>query len=70
MTEMEVEVYDCGCKVRLYQADHVEVKDDLPKRPARVSQYTPCSRHRGNENPPRDARLLLVRGERDSFLNE
>lgn len=64
-----VEVYDCGCHVRLYTVDHTE-RDDLPNKPAMVTELTPCETHRGKVlDRPRDSRLVSVKGEPESHLN-
>jgi hypothetical protein len=68
---LEVEVYNCGCKVRFYEVEHGESKNDLTERPSLISDYTPCSKHRNARSvPPAEARLLKVRGEHEAFLNE
>ena len=68
---MEVEVYNCGCKVRIYEVEFGESKNDLTERPSVISDYSPCSKHRNTGRiPPEEARLLKVRGENEAFLNE
>ena len=68
---MEIEIYDCGCKVRIYEMELGESKDDLTERPSLVSDLSPCSLHRTDKKiPPFEARLLKVRGEHEAYLNE
>jgi len=31
---LEIEVYSCGCKVRIYEVEFGESKNDLTERPA------------------------------------
>ena len=67
----EVEEYDCGCKVHFRKLDYGEARDDAPKKPLVVPEYLPCSKHKGAQSiPPRDSRLIKVRREYESFLNE
>ncbi len=67
----EVEEYDCGCEVHFRQLDYGEAGEELPRRSLLVSDYLPCKRHEGTQTiPPRDARLVKVRREHESFLNE
>jgi hypothetical protein len=68
---LEIEVYNCGCKVRIYEVEFGESKYDLTGRPSLISDYSPCSKHRNARRiPPEEARLLKVRGEHEAFLNE
>ena len=68
---MEIEVYNCGCKIRIYEVEFGESKSDLTERPSLISDYSPCFKHRyARKIPPREARLLKVRGEHEAFLNE
>lgn len=68
---MEIEIYNCGCKVRTYEVEHGESKYDLTERPSLISDYSPCGKHRhARDIPPEDARLVKVRGEHEAFLNE
>ena len=68
---MEIEVYNCGCKVRIYEVEFGESKNDLTERPSLISDYSPCSEHgHARRIPPREARLLKVQGEHEAFLNE
>ncbi len=65
-----VEIYDCGCLVRLYAVDHGE-RDDLPEKPITVTELIPCRIHNGKTSDrPRDSRLVRLRGEPESYLNE
>lgn len=67
---MTLELYDCGCKLRCYEADNAEMATDGPT-PLPILDFNPCLKHRNcREVPPRDARLLMVRGENEAFLNE
>ncbi len=67
----EVEEYDCGCRIRLRQLDYGESGEELPRKPVLVQDYIPCVKHKNvQEIPPRDARLIMVRHEHESFLNE
>jgi len=66
----EVEEYDCGCKVQFRKVDYGEAKDDLPRNPLTVPEFLPCAMHKGAESPPLDSRLVKVRREYESFLNE
>jgi hypothetical protein len=67
----EVEEYDCGCKVHFRKLDYREARDEAPGKPLVVPEYLPCSRHKGVQSiPPRDSRLVKVRREYESFLNE
>jgi len=67
----EVEEYDCGCEVHFRQLDYGEAGEELPRRSLLVSEYLPCKRHEGTRTiPPQDARLVKVRREHESFLNE
>ncbi|OLD11342.1 MAG: hypothetical protein AUI50_03330 [Crenarchaeota archaeon 13_1_40CM_2_52_14] len=71
MTLLEIEVYNCGCKVRIYAVEFGESESDLTERPSLISDYSPCSKHRNARRiPPQGARLLKVRGEQEAFLNE
>lgn len=67
-----MEIYDCGCQVRVYQVDHGEWEGDLPERPVTVPELTACAKHSGNghEIPPRGSRLVTVLHEHEGFLNE
>ncbi len=68
---VEVEEYDCGCRVRFRNVDYGEAGDELPRKPLLISDYTPCPKHKNvREVPPRDARLIMVRHEHENFLNE
>ena len=68
---MEIEVYNCGCKVRIYEVEFGESKNDLTERPSLISDCSPCSKHRKERKiPPEEARLLKVLGEHEAFLNE
>jgi hypothetical protein len=68
---VEIEVYNCGCKVRIYEVEFEESKNELTERPSLISDYRPCSKHRNARRiPPREARLLKVLGEHEAFLNE
>jgi len=67
----EVEEYDCGCRVQFRQLDYGESGHELPRDPVVVSEHIPCPKHKGVQNiPPSDARLIKVRREYESFLNE
>ncbi len=67
----EVEEYDCGCKVQFRKLDYGEANDEAPGKPLVVPEYLPCSKHKGAQSiPPRDSRLIKVRREYESFLNE
>ena len=66
----ELEEYDCGCKIQFRKVDYGEAKDELPRKSLTVPEYLPCARHKGVESPPRDSRLIKVRREYESFLNE
>ena len=67
----EVEEYDCGCKVQFRQVDYGESGHELPRDSVVVSEHIPCPKHKGVQDvPPRDARLIKVRREYESFLNE
>jgi hypothetical protein len=67
----EVEEYDCGCKVCFRLVDYGEAGDELPRKPLMVPDYTPCVRHKGNQDlPPPNARLIALRREHERFLNE
>ena len=69
--EHEVEEYDCGCRVQFRQVDYGESGNEVPRNPLVVPEYSPCFRHKGAQSiPPRDARLVKVRREYESFLNE
>lgn len=69
--DLEIEEYDCGCRIRFRLVDYGEAGDELPRKPLVVPDYTPCSKHRNNQDiPPRDARLTTLRREHESFLNE
>ncbi|HEV2121014.1 MAG TPA: hypothetical protein VGS11_13030 [Candidatus Bathyarchaeia archaeon] len=71
MSTLEIEVYNCGCKVRFYQVEFGESENDLTERPSLLSDYSPCSKHRNSKGiPPEEARLLKLRGEHEAFLNE
>jgi hypothetical protein len=68
---LEIEIYNCGCKVRIYEIELGESKDDLTERPSLISDYSPCYKHKSNRMiPPQGARLVKVRGEHEAFLNE
>lgn len=43
---MEVEEYDCGCKIRFHPLSPSEVGDEFPRRPPVIPGYTPCPKHR------------------------
>jgi len=66
----ELEEYDCGCKIQFRKVDYGEAKDELPRKSLTVPEYLPCARHKGVESPRRDSRLIKVRREYESFLNE
>jgi hypothetical protein len=66
----ELEEYDCGCKVRFRQLDYGEAGDELPRRGVVMPELLPCSKHSGAQTVPSDARLVKVRREHESFLNE
>ena len=67
----EVEEYDCGCQVHFRKLDYREAKDEAPGKPLVVPEYLPCSKHKGAQSiPPQDSRLIKVRREYESFLNE
>jgi len=66
----EVEEYDCGCKIHFRQLDYGENSDELPRRKLLVPEFLPCSKHKGAQAVPPDARLVKVRREHESFLNE
>ena len=67
----EVEEYDCGCRVQFRQLDYGESGHELPRDPVVVSEHIPCPKHKGVQNiSPSDARLIKVRREYESFLNE
>jgi len=66
-----MEIYDCGCKLHLYTVEYGEAREDQLSRPTMVADYRPCPRHDGRySEPPRDSRLVKVRGENEAFLNE
>lgn len=68
---MEVEIYDCGCRIRIYEVEYGESKYDLTERPSLIPDYSPCRKHRHAQDiPPGDARLVKVLGEHEAFLNE
>jgi hypothetical protein len=68
---VEIEIYNCGCRVRIYEVEYGESKYDLTERPSLISDYNPCSRHKHARSvPPGEARLIKVRGEHEAFLNE
>jgi hypothetical protein len=68
---LEIGVYNCGCKVGIYEVEFGESKNDLAERPCVISDYSPCSKHRNARGIPlQEARLLKVRGEHEAFLNE
>ena len=59
---MEVEEYDCGCRIHFHPLSPSEVGNEFPRRPAVIPSYTPCSRHKDpREIPPSDSRLIVVR---------
>lgn len=59
---MEVEEYDCGCKIRFHPLSPSEVGDEFPRRPPLIPGYTPCPKHKDTrEIPPSDSRLIAVR---------
>lgn len=65
-----VEVYDCGCTVRVYKVDHSE-RSDLPEKPITVTELSPCNIHKGKATDrPSDSRLISLRGEPERYLNE
>jgi hypothetical protein len=66
----EVEEYDCGCKVRFRRLDYGEARDELPKKSVLVPEFLPCIRHVIEQSVPPHARLVKVRHEYESFLNE
>ncbi len=66
----EVEEYDCGCKIRFRQLDYGESSEELPRRKLLVPEFLPCSKHKEAQAVPPDARLVKVRREHESFLNE
>lgn len=69
--ELEVEEYDCGCKVRFRLVDYGEAGDELPRKPLVVPDYLPCSKHKNaRDSPPPEARLVTLRREHENFLNE
>ena len=68
---MEIEIYNCGCKVHIYEMELGESKDDLAERPSLISDMIPCPRHKTDKRiPPFEAILVKVRGEHEAFLNE
>jgi hypothetical protein len=68
---LEIEVYICGCRVRIYEVELGESKNDLTERPSLISDYTACPKHRNVRGTlPAEARLLKVQGEHEAFLNE
>jgi len=71
-SRVNVELYDCGCKVRFYEVDPSEWEGDLPDRRVTVREMNLCSKHYNNVHsiPPRDSRLITVFGEYENFLNE
>src|SRR2546428_3844963 len=67
---VEIEVYSCGCKVRIYEVEFGESKNDLTERPSLISDYSPCSKHRNARRiPPREAPLLQARGANEALLD-
>jgi hypothetical protein len=66
----EVEEYDCGCKIHFRQLDYGETSDEVPRGKLLVPEFLPCSKHKGAQAVPLDARLVRVRREHESFLNE
>ncbi len=68
---LEVEEYDCGCRVRFRKVDYGEAEEELPRKPVLVQDNVPCSKHKDVQDvPPPDARLVMVRHEHESYLNE
>lgn len=68
---MEIEIYNCGCKVRIYKIELGESKNDLTEHPSLISDLSPCPIHMTDRRiPPFEARLVKVRGEHEAFLNE
>ncbi len=68
---LEVEEYDCGCRIRFRLVDYGEAGDELPRKPLVVPDYIPCFKHKDTRDmPPRDARLIALRREHENFLNE
>ncbi len=68
---MEVEIYNCGCKVRRYEVEYGESQEDLTEKPTLVSDFSPCQKHKNiRDTPPEEARLLKLRGEHEAYLNE
>jgi hypothetical protein len=68
---LEIEVYNCGCRVRIYELELGESQNDLTARPSLVSDFSPCRKHKNARGTlPLEARLLKVLGEHEAFLNE
>ncbi len=67
----ELEEYDCGCKIRFRRLDYGEAGNELPRKALVVPEFVSCDKHEGLQSvPPSDSRLVKVRREYESFLNE
>ena len=67
----ELEEYDCGCKINFRKVDYGESKHELPRKALVVPEYIPCDKHKTVQTiPPKESRLVKVRREYESFLNE
>ena len=71
-SEVNIELYECGCKVRYYKVDSSEWEEDPPVKPITVGELVPCARHynNGHSTPPKDSRLVSVFGQHETYLNE
>ena len=71
-SEVNVELYECGCKVRSYKVDTGEWEADPPEKRITVRELEPCAGHNNNGHsvPPEHTRLVTVFGEHESYLNE
>jgi len=71
-SELSIEVYECGCKVRSYNVDTSEWEADGWETRIAVRELMPCSRHvaNGHSVPPSDSRLVSVFGQHEGYLSE
>ncbi len=67
----ELEEYDCGCKIRFRRLEYGEAGNELPRKALVIPEFLSCDKHKGLQSvPPSDSRLVKVRREYESFLNE